>query len=265
MFAVRILSLPKHLSMYGIRVGLQLQRLGQQPRFSSFPLQSATSSNRKLREKDVTPTPDPGDTPATSPIVPQDPINQPPKKSYKEAIINFWKSLITDYGDVFKEAYKEGKEKPGKSVFYMFIVGTLGYLIWSNPSDIDFQDAYVESRSQIANLGTTIRNSNSEGHVLRIGKLMTKGQLRYQSLGLFSVIWMHDEVDCVGIYDATCQYVTPVPTEAPARLIDIGFANRWWILDKSMIDYDINDSEWEVELQTGAGARSIPSQQQQVT
>ncbi len=29
------------------------------------------------------------------------------------------------------------------------------------------------------------------------------------------------------------------------RLVDIGFLGRWWLMERSMREYDINPAEWD--------------------
>jgi len=154
--------------------------------------------------------------------------------------------MWSDYRDVFRDAYKEGKEKPWKSTLYMLILGTMGYLIWSNPDATDFDEECFQNRTKLATVGTLIKNPVSIAHVNMIEKLKMKGELRYQSLAFFSVVWRHDNAENVGAFDATCSYLQPLLSEAPERLVDIGCANRWWISEARMKDYDVNEREWEM-------------------
>lgn len=228
---------------------------------STFPLKSANSRRTtdhvtKIESEEKTNV---GGNDTSAPAT----NSLPSKKTFKENIINFWTSLLRDYGDVFKEAYEEGKAKPLKSAMYLCLFGAIGYAVWSNPTEADFYNEYLEDRAMIAGLGSPIRNPKSEEYLLDLGKLMVKGELRYQSLGLFSVVWKHDEDKSVGIFDATCPYVKPILTEFRERFLDIGFAGRWWVLSRSMIEYDVNEREWELaEHLKEETAHNLPVQAQ---
>lgn len=169
-----------------------------------------------------------------------------PKIKLKERLITFYTAMWRDYRDVFQEAYKESKEKPMKASFYFILLGGMGYLIWSNPDERDFDETYFQNRTKLSLVGQRIRNPTSEEFTVLIGKLKIKRELRYQSFGLFSVVWKHDNSPDVGIYEATCKYLKPLFREARERVIDIGFGNRWWMFEERMKDYDVNEREWEL-------------------
>ncbi|CAL8342809.1 unnamed protein product [Merluccius merluccius] len=57
----------------------------------------------------------------------------------------------------------------------------------------------------------------------------------------------------VDLYEAQCGNLSISWKSLPQRLLDVGFAGRWWLLDSKMKDYDVNDVEFKnlpVHMQT---------------
>ncbi|NWS50947.1 TIM29 translocase, partial [Probosciger aterrimus] len=46
------------------------------------------------------------------------------------------------------------------------------------------------------------------------------------------------------LYASRCQYLQPRWREAPARLLDVGFCGRWWLLRRRLRDCDVNEDEF---------------------
>lgn len=95
-------------------------------------------------------------------------------------------------------------------------------------------------------VGETIRNEISVQHVQILEKCYNEGIVRRFSIGILSIIWLDNyDKDC-SLYKAVCPYLKPRYLNFYERIIDIGFLDRWWILDRKMIDYDINAKEFDV-------------------
>ncbi|XP_008055776.1 mitochondrial import inner membrane translocase subunit Tim29 [Carlito syrichta] len=62
--------------------------------------------------------------------------------------------------------------------------------------------------------------------------------------GLCSLVY---EAPCdaqASLYQARCRYLQPRWVDFPGRVLDVGFAGRWWVLRARMHDCDINDDEF---------------------
>lgn len=64
--------------------------------------------------------------------------------------------------------------------------------------------------------------------------------LRITSCGLFSIMWIDDFAFELSTYDAKCDYLQPEFKTFHERIIDIGWMNTWWNLEKQLKNYDIN-------------------------
>lgn len=84
------------------------------------------------------------------------------------------------------------------------------------------------------------RNPVSVNYMKNIEKYRNKDELRVTSLGLFSILWVADYASELATPDATCNYLKPAVATFHERIIDYGFFGRWWNIEKSMDDYDVN-------------------------
>ncbi|CAG7717589.1 unnamed protein product [Allacma fusca] len=194
-------------------------------------------------------TASPGISPIPSPAVadpsPKEEVPPPKKLTLKEKTRIYLRSMYRDYSDVYFETIADAKAKPVKAAFYLFLLGGVLYCIWSNPDERDYFHTFVGNRESLELCAASIRNPDSEAFVNEVSRLWIKGLLRHQSLGLFSIIWKHNEDPALGVYNAQCDYLKPLYSEMWERLVDVGFCGHWWILEEKMIDYDINHTEWE--------------------
>jgi len=209
-------------------------------------------SATKPSTRPIEPKPDEKEESGTtiSPTTPEGTPVPEKKRTFAENFVRYWKNIAHDYKDVCVETYKEAKEKPKKATIYLIILGLLGYLLKTNPSERHFNERVITDRLELDLVGMPIRSVKAEKHIRSLAKLQCSGQVRYQSFGFFSVIWKHDIDKRLGIFDSQCSYLRPLLTEIPERVVDIGFANRWWVSKQNMIDFDINEKEWEEKIET---------------
>ncbi|KAJ0058342.1 hypothetical protein NL108_013289, partial [Boleophthalmus pectinirostris] len=105
--------------------------------------------------------------------------------------------------------------------------------------------ALLDRSNQLALLSPWIRNGASDLHVQNLVKLRNQGCLRHLSLGLFSVVYSADFDPQNALYEAACPDLSVPWRELPGRVLDVGFVGRWWVLDKKMEDFDVNEAEYK--------------------
>ncbi|NXL69045.1 TIM29 translocase, partial [Chordeiles acutipennis] len=59
-----------------------------------------------------------------------------------------------------------------------------------------------------------------------------------------AVIYQTPHSADAALYPAQCPQLQPRWRELPARLIDIGFWGRWWVLTARLRHYDINEDDF---------------------
>lgn len=135
-------------------------------------------------------------------------------------------------------------ERPVKASAYMSVLGGAAACFVTKPDDSSFQAALLQCSNQLGLLSPWIRNATADGHVQSLVKLRNEGQLRHFSLALFSVVYRADHDPDAALYEAQCSNLSVPWRELPQRVMDVGFAGRWWILDAKMKGYDVNEEEF---------------------
>ena len=103
----------------------------------------------------------------------------------------------------------------------------------------------VTARNDLLVVGDNIRNPSSAEFVSFLNQCQGEKTLRRLDLGVISLLLRMDlNPDCA-VYINQCDFLKPTYVEQlTERLVDIGIAGRWRILDRKMVDYDVNPDEW---------------------
>lgn len=137
------------------------------------------------------------------------------------------------------------RERPLKASVYLGLLGGMYACSYTNPDDASFESCLLETSNRLALLSPWIRSGTSDGHVQTLVKLRNEGRLRYASLGIASLTYYADYDPESSLYEARCSAISVPWSELPKRVLDMGFAGRWWVLDHKMKDFDINEEEFK--------------------
>uniref|UniRef100_A0A8C8RWT1 Translocase of inner mitochondrial membrane 29 n=1 Tax=Pelusios castaneus TaxID=367368 RepID=A0A8C8RWT1_9SAUR len=157
----------------------------------------------------------------------------------------WWKSLLHDYAEACKDVALGVKQRPGKAGMYLSLLAGATICSFKVPCDTSFESSLLEASGSLLLLSPWVRNGGSEGHVQRLLKLRNQGQLRYQSLVFFALMYQAPFDVETDLYQAHCKYLKPRWMEFPGRVLDVGFLGRWWVLRSKMRDSDINEEEFK--------------------
>lgn len=97
---------------------------------------------------------------------------------------------------------------------------------------------------KIMQVGKSVRNSMCENYVQWLGQCYNEGIVRRMNLGIISLIWLDDYDKMCSLYKTVCPYLKIRYLTFYQRIIDIGFLDKWWILENKMKDYDVNEAEF---------------------
>lgn len=164
-------------------------------------------------------------------------------KNSKAAV--WCRSLLSDYKEACKETVVGAWERPLKASVYLSLLGGAWGCFYTKPDRSSFDAALLERSNQLCLLSPWIRSATSDGHVQSLVKLRNEGRLGHASLGLLSVVYSTDYDPDTTLYEAQCSNLSVPWRELPRRVLDVGFAGRWWILDSKMKDYDVNEGEFK--------------------
>ncbi|XP_017580491.2 mitochondrial import inner membrane translocase subunit Tim29 [Pygocentrus nattereri] len=180
----------------------------------------------------------------------------------KNSRVGTWcHSLLGDYKEACREVFVGARERPVKATVYAALVGGMYACYRTNPDDTSFQTDLLETSNKLALLSPWIRSGTSDGHVQNLVKLRNQGRLRHLSLGLASLTYVVDFDHECSLYEAQCSALSVPWAELAKRVLDVGFAGRWWVLDHKMKDYDINEEEFK-HLPSALAATGPPTAQE---
>ncbi|XP_059413072.1 mitochondrial import inner membrane translocase subunit Tim29 [Carassius carassius] len=155
------------------------------------------------------------------------------------------RSLLSDYKEACRETVLGARERPLKASVYLGLLGGMYVCYYTNPDDASFETSLLETSNRLALLSPWIRSGTSDGHVQTLVKLRNEGRLRYASLGIASLTYYTDYDSESSLYEARCSAISVPWAELPKRVLDVGFAGRWWVLDHKMKNFDINEEEFK--------------------
>lgn len=155
------------------------------------------------------------------------------------------RSLLSDYKDACKEVVVGSWERPVKASVYVSLLGGAAVCFYTRPDRSSFDATLLDCSNQLGLLSPWIRNGTSDGHVQLLVKLRNEGRLQHASLGLLSLVYRSDYDPDVTLYEAQCSNLSTPWRELPQRVLDVGFAGRWWVLDSKMKDFDVNEDEFK--------------------
>lgn len=125
----------------------------------------------------------------------------------------------------------------------MFYTGLAGFTVScykQTPNHNDLKDQLLQLENLIGLVPESSQNQQAIAHTRYLNQLINSNKIRITSLGVFSIMWVADYSSDQATYDATCNYLQPEWTTFGNRIIDVGFWNIWWNLQKSTKDYDVN-------------------------
>ena len=153
--------------------------------------------------------------------------------------------LMRDYKAVANSAVVYVRERPIKFISQLGLVG-LGAYCWSQrPGMQSYTDELLKSSNELLQVSNLIRSKTSEAFVRDLVTSYYQNQLTCKNFGLFSVILKNDFPNDCDAYDKNCYYMQPRWKKLHERIVDIGMLGRWFMLENAMIDFDVNNEEFD--------------------
>lgn len=186
----------------------------------------------------------------------------------------YWKNLYIDYRDVAIDVVKDCKAHPilastyGSCRYHLYfnmnnsyltvvryfchfnyinillVVALLVYLNKHNPDETSFREHLLQNSIRVMQVGEPLRNPISEQHIKWLQNCYDEGIIRRMDLGIISLIWLDNYDTACSLYKAVCPHLKPRYVTFYERIVDVGFIDKWWILENKMKDYDVNEAEF---------------------
>lgn len=164
------------------------------------------------------------------------------KGTMVEKWAGYWKNLYRDYQDVAKGVVEQAKERPIRSSLYGITAVATYYCAKHNPTQSDFLEQFRKYNTDMILVDESCQRPETAQFFKFIEQASNQGLLRTLNLGVVSLLWVHDYDQALGIYKAVCTYTQPDYLKFQERIVDIGFLDKWWKLEKIMVDYDVNEA-----------------------
>jgi hypothetical protein len=177
-----------------------------------------------------------------------------PKVPLMKQFTDYLKTIYRDYKDVAVHTVKTANDKPFTALGYGLLLSALLVFYKKNPSMQDYVDVRRDMFNEILMCGSTY-SKRSHFYLKELNRLDNLEQLEYRSFVLFSVIMVKKFSARDATYEKNCaQLNTPnkysifnLPNRTLlfiSRIIDVGFCDEWYFLNKNMRDFDVDEQEW---------------------
>lgn len=154
------------------------------------------------------------------------------------------RALLRDYAEACGDAAAAARARPARAVLYAGLLGAAAVCCALAPGEAAFEEALLEASGSLLLLAPATRNRRSEAFVQQLLWLRGRGRLRHVNLGLCALLYEAPVDAQASLYQARCRYLQPRWSDFPGRVLDVGFAGRWWVLATRMHDCDVNDEEF---------------------
>lgn len=153
----------------------------------------------------------------------------------------YWKWLIIDYSSVLFGILKDAKNRPVRALIITGTGTTIYHCAQSNPSEVDFRNKLRFYSNEMGTLPESMQKQQSKDHLLQVERLYSAGRVRRLNIGVASLFYRHDNNSELKTYQANCSYTGSDLLSFRDRIVEVGFLDRFWILNKEMKDYDVNE------------------------
>ncbi|XP_064605217.1 mitochondrial import inner membrane translocase subunit Tim29-like [Liolophura sinensis] len=157
--------------------------------------------------------------------------------------------VLSDYKSVAVETVQDMKDKPVKASIYLTGIATIGLFLKTNPDEQSYKIKLKSAANDLLLVSDMVRNPKSDHFVQKLSWAYKDGKLKYQTFGVFSVMWLDSFPSRLNLFEAKCSHLKTPWYQFHQNVVDIGYLGKWRVIDKEMVDYDVKPSEWESEGQ----------------
>ena len=151
------------------------------------------------------------------------------------------KAILLDYIEVTKDLLIEARQRPLKTVVYLF-TGSLVVTTWrKRPNYASYLKEVMEYSNEMGMCNESLINPQAKRYIDNVIMLNADGRLRYVNLGLCGIVIRRSYSPYCANYAETCEYLQPRIWKTFERIVDIGVWGRWVQLEKRMVDFDVNE------------------------
>ena len=109
------------------------------------------------------------------------------------------------------------------------------------PSEHSYYAELLDWSNELSLVNQMEQNQVSKSHIDRTLDLYASNRLRYINLGLVAIVMEIPTYPECKNYHNTCVHLQPRWWTFHNRIVDIGMYGRWVVIQRKMLDYDINE------------------------
>ena len=166
------------------------------------------------------------------------------KEKKTEQSVNYLKMVKHDYSEALMEVRDGARAKPVRASIYSSVFGFCLYAGFTNPNERDFHSNFMSYCHELRQVSDAIRNPGAQRLIDYESRAYNAGLIRRLNFGIGSLMWIDDYDERMGLYASRCDYLRPSWSDMRHRVVDVGFLGKWWISEKKMVEFDVNNEEW---------------------
>ena len=153
--------------------------------------------------------------------------------------------IAQDYVEVARDAYRDAKARPVKTLVYALLTGGAVATWKTRPDAASYTDRLLEHCNDFHQCSQAVRNTQTQQYLENMTRKLSRDEIHYRNFGFFAVVLEREDTPVCKNYHVTCKHLRQRWWRRWSRVVDVGVWGRWRALDGAMEDYDVNDEELE--------------------
>lgn len=164
------------------------------------------------------------------------------------------RAILTDYIEVFKDLAKGARRRPFKASFYLSVGSLITAAVRTRPDYAQYLNDVLGYANELSLCSEQVRNPQAKNYIDDVITSHSDKRLTYVNLGVAALIIRKPSSAYCCNFQETCSSLQPRLWTLTQRVVDVGVAGHWLLLDTELKDFDVNDNQLS----------SLPNQQQQL-
>ncbi len=153
------------------------------------------------------------------------------------------RAILTDYIEVFKDLGKASWNHPFKASIYLSIGSLVTAAVTTRPDYRQYLNDVLGYANELSMCSEHVRNPRAQNYIDDVIRCHSDKRLTYVNLGIAALIIRQPRSAYCCNFQETCSSLQPRLWTLGQRVVDVGVAGRWLLLDTELKDYDINDTQ----------------------
>jgi len=153
---------------------------------------------------------------------------------------------VIDYWEVSRDVMMDMRKHTIKSYLWIMFSGMMIALHTKRPAFTCYKTDLMGYSNELGLCSERARSNHAKVYIDKISTLLNNGCIQFVDLGIFSMIIQHPHSPRSRNYCEVCKHLQPRLWTFHHRVIDVGIWNQWLTLERTMVDFDVNTSEFEL-------------------